>query len=244
LDHHRRDPVILPHALDHSPTSQNIRILLADQPLIHQLSPPDHIVDIYTRPRPHHLHREVEVIQIILLVGINEDHVELLPLPVLHFLDQSRQDIQPSAQMHGDAMLEAGFGDVLLGNPLVLRLDLDAVHVDVFPRARKADTRVAAQCADFEDVLRADEFRLDSEEFALGGGDGDVPKAVGEGVLVRELEGGVVAGVRWGNQVGVGIGVDGDGTGVLFVVCAVDHFGVCGAEFRGSHGEGELLLIV
>ena len=86
------------------------------------------------------------------------------------------------------------------------------------------DGAVAAEGADFEDVLGTGHADLEGEVFALAGVAGDVGKAGGEGVVVGVFEGGVVGGLGGGEEVYCGESVDGGGARGLFEGGGVGEF--------------------
>ncbi|KAK4615460.1 hypothetical protein CLAFUW4_09908 [Fulvia fulva] len=68
---------------------------------------------------------------------------------------------------------------VLDGHGVVFRAGFDGGYVNPGDRVREVEGRVAAQGADFEDALGAEEMAEDGELGALGGGDGDSGEAGG-----------------------------------------------------------------
>lgn len=64
----------------------------------------------------------------------------------------------------------------------MMRVELDAQDADIGAGAREPDSRVAAQGTELEDILCFNDLGLEFEEFALGGGDGDVGEAFVRGV--------------------------------------------------------------
>ena len=129
-------PLIRTNSFNRRPRAHDSRVFPLDKVLIHNLRLPHHVVDIEACPwLLYHvaIHTQIEVVKVVLLVRVDEDEVELWPFPGLDLLCEYWDNIETRAQVHGDLGLELGVSDVLFGNGLVVRINLDTGDVDVGP---------------------------------------------------------------------------------------------------------------
>nr|POE63133.1 hypothetical protein CFP56_04036 [Quercus suber] len=164
---------------------------------------PHRVVDVHASARTCEPHRPVEVLRLLIPVGVDEDEIKNLPVR-----GQLRKDVQRGAEADGDVGHVLG---VLDGDGAARRVDLDAGDLDVWGGVGEPERGVAAQRADFEDVLGLDQLAEDGEILALGGPDRYGGKAVGFGVGegIFELRVGfddsglrVVSGAEYGSEAG------------------------------------------